>query len=272
MFIIIFNILMSIGLSVLSSFTFWKVNAPIDFYKPLIIFISSLIVLLGVWFIFLNLIGIFFDHKKINKVDRKIAHFFLYQGIQYINIHAGCRVKMVGRSRLPKNNQRFLFVCNHRSNFDPMLAYVLLKDYHIGFITKPSNFKIPMGGRLMKHLYFQGINRDDPLQSLEVMKKATQLMQDGVTSIGVFPEGTRSKDGKTMGEFHEGVFNIAIRSKKPIVVCSLNGTEKVHKRFPRPTKVQLHVLQTLNYEDYAGIPAKQICDNVKALIQEDLNK
>ena len=61
-----------------------------------------------------------------------------------------CRVKITlrGLEKLPAE-VKWLFVSNHRSNFDPLIAMWALRKYGIAFITKPENLKIPIAGRLM---------------------------------------------------------------------------------------------------------------------------
>lgn len=269
----IFTWLMALGLPTLGCLTFWKVEHFYDIYRPVVLFIAGAVGSMVFLFIVCYIIGfITVNMKKEYQKPSRFHRFIINNGMAYIRRLAGIVVKVKGKEKLPKNGS-VLVVSNHRSNFDNfLLSEKFFMHRDIAFISKPSNFKIPIVGFFMTRLLYLKIDKNDLLQSLEVIKKATNLMANDVTSIGVFPEGTRSKDGKTMGEFHEGVFNIAIRSKSPIVVCSVNGTEKVHKRFPRLTKVDVHILQVLTYEDYAGLPAKQLSDNVKAMIMNDLNK
>ena len=61
--------------------------------------------------------------------------------------YAGVRIHFTGAELLPKEG-RFVFVCNHRSMFDPLVAVYTLRDYNLAFISKPSNLKIPYVGKL----------------------------------------------------------------------------------------------------------------------------
>ena len=199
-----------------------------------------------------------------------IAYFLLIDGIHYITNHALVRVKVIGRSRLPKNGQRFLLVCNHRSRFDPMTQLVILKDHHLAYISKPSNFKAPLGGKLMKICHFQGIIREDPLQSLEIMNTCTDLLKNDICSVGVYPEGTRTKDNVLL-PFHEGVFGIATKAKCPIVVATTRGTEKVHKNFPfHISYVNFDIVKTIYPEEYEDKPLKVISDEVREMMLDHL--
>ena len=273
MFIGLSTFLLALLLAIISAFTFWCVINPWDFYRPIIMFIVFYIALLVTWLIVIEIIGAILNKKKhISKNDYRIAKFLLAEGIQCINNHALIRVKFVGRSRLPKNGQRFLYVSNHKSNFDPMIAYVLLKEYNVPFITKPENFKIPFGGKLMRIVDFQAIQRDDPLKSLDTINNCISLIKQDKCSIGVYPEGTRIHSNE-LGDFHEGVFSIALKAKCPIVISTVRNTEKIHKNFPkRFSYVNFDIVRTIYPEDFSDMTAKALSDMCKEIMNANLER
>ena len=71
-------------------------------------------------FIVVGTISLFVSRKKDRKKPSKWAYFWLSQGIKCINYFSNVDTKIVGANRLPKN-QKFVLVCNHRSNYDPMI-------------------------------------------------------------------------------------------------------------------------------------------------------
>ena len=124
----------------------------------------------------------------------------------------------------------------------------------------------------MKACCYLSIDRYDKLKSLEVMKEASELIASNSTSIGVFPEGTRSEDA-TLGAFHEGVFSIAKKTNCPIVITSIKGTENIHKNFPkRKTVVELEVLKILYPSDYESMVSKEISDYARELMFKSLGQ
>lgn len=125
-----------------------------------------------------------------------------------------------------------MFVGNHRSNFDPIIEWLVLKPWDIAFISKGENFKIPFFGRIIRKCCFMPIDRENPRKALRTINKASDLLQSGEVSIGVYPEGTRSKTGELL-PFHDGVFHIAKKAGTPIVVMSIRGTEQIHKNVLR---------------------------------------
>ena len=147
-----------------------------------------------------------------------------------------------------------------------------LKKYDLAFLTKDSNYKIPFFGMFLYGCCYYPLDRSDQLQSLEIFKKSSELIASGNASVCVFPEGTRQQE-KVLGDFHEGVFNIALRAKCPVVVVTADGGEQVHKRFPwRSTRVNIDILGTIPYDELEGQTAKAISDRVHGIIYDHLEK
>lgn len=265
-------ILIAAALAVTGSFTFWPVTHGYDFYRPIVLFIGGFIVGIALIWIFIDLIGRICGSKEETDVKPKaICRFALHNGMACIRRLCLITCKVIHKEKMPVN-KNYLLVCNHRSNFDNFLiSEKLSMNKFLAFITKPSNTKIPLANRLLPQLGYLKIDREDPLQSLQVMKAASDKITNKLTSIAVFPEGTRSKDGN-LGPFHEGVFNIAIKSQCPIVICTIKGTENVKKKFPLPTRTKLEVVGVLNFDEYEGMPAKQISETVRGIIEENLSR
>ena len=76
-----------------------------------------------------------------------------------------------------------------------------------------------------------------------------------------------------LGDFHEGVFNIAIKAKCPVVVVTFKNTENIHKNFPkRSTKVKMKIVSTIPYEYFQDKTAKQLSDEVHEIMLRDLSR
>lgn len=164
-----------------------------------------------------------------------------------------CRLKIhvSGTEKIPKD-QRVLFVCNHRSKFDPIITWHILKKWDIAFISKPENFQIPIFGRLIRRCCFLPIDRENPRNAIKTIQKAAKLIKSDQVSVGVYPEGTRSEDSKLL-PFHNGVFKIAQKANVPIVILTVRGTEKIHKNYPfHSSEVYLDVLDVIPVEELAG--------------------
>ena len=81
--------------------------------------------------------------------------------IKLLRIH----VHTNGIEKIPKD-AKVLFVCNHRSNFDPILTWYALKKWKIAFVSKPENFKIPLFGRIIRKCCFMPIDRENPRKAI----------------------------------------------------------------------------------------------------------
>ena len=263
------TLLGAIALAITGSLTFWPVKSGIDFYIPIVLFIVGYIAMLLLWWIFIDIVGRIRYFRKDRSKVCKVARFLLVTALRYVDNHALARVKIINKNLMPKG-ERFLFIQNHTSRFDPMITNAYFGKYDIGFITKPSNFKIPLAKRLMPHLFYQAIDREDRMQSLNVMKNSIELIENNVTSIGVYPEGTRHKDA-VLGEFHEGVFNICIKAKCPLVVTVIKNANMVHKNFPfKCTKVTVEIVEVIPYAQMEGKTAKALSDEVRELMLSHL--
>ncbi|MCQ6961249.1 lysophospholipid acyltransferase family protein [Mucilaginibacter aquariorum] len=133
-------------------------------------------------------LGGYSAHKKC--VD--ILNFFLTSTFYII----GNKVIFINKQNLPVGRP-IIFLANHQSLFDipPMIYY--LRKYHAKFISKVELTKgIPSISFNLRHGGGANIDRKDPRQSItELVKFATRMKENRWGAV-IFPEGTRSKDGK----------------------------------------------------------------------------
>lgn len=259
------------SLSIVGSLTFWPVHHWWDFYIPIVLYMAGWIVGIGVLFLIEFIAGRFIDQKKEYTKVSRWARFWFNNGLVFICNHAHIWVKAEGKYKIPQQ-EKFMLVCNHRSKFDNFVITNQLGKRDIAFITKKENKKIPVANAFFPGLCYVAVDREDKMQSLMAFKRAATILEDNIASIGVFPEGTRQTEN-TIGEFHEGVFNIAIHAKAPIVVTTIKNTDKVAKRWPwRATTVEWEVVAVLTYEDYQDLPAKALSDKIHRMMEKSLTK
>ncbi len=199
------------------------------------------------WLLLMCVLALFVDTRK-NYMHNSKLHRSLVKPVLYaLNFFAGTRIKASGLEKIPTDS-RFLLICNHRSNFDPLVTWQLLWNYDLAFICKPPIFRIPVFGRIIRRFCFMPINREDPRQAMKSINYAASLIQNDEVSIGVYPEGTRSMDCHLL-EFHCGVLKIAQKANVPVVVTSVQGTENIKRNCPwRRTDVQFDVLEVIPAE------------------------
>ena len=268
MFLELIILLFDIGLTSLVTY-FIPVGHYYHYFAPLLLLIGFYFVSIGLLWVILICFSWLYPKDKEYKRPHKLASFLLRNGMWLVCFHGRVKFKIKDYDSLPK--ERFLLVCNHLSKFDPMLIAAKYGKLQLGFISKPTNFKVPVAGHFMKASSYLSIDRYDKLKSLEVMNEATRLIKEDLCSIGVFPEGTRMDNPHGLGEFHEGVFTIAIKANAPIVVSTIQGTEKIHKNFPkRRSYVTYNILKVLYPSDYEGMTPKAVSELVRNMMLDSI--
>lgn len=228
-------------------------------------------ILLLLLFPFVAIGSLFIDPKKEYEKNspffRKILYWYTWLGLKL------CRVKVrtEGMENVPQNS-RFVLVGNHRSNWDPLIVWYVFRKYDVAFLSKESNFKVPVFGRWVRKCCFMKIDRENPKNALKTVEKASELMKKDEVSIGVYPEGTRNKENKELLPFHNSVFKIAQKADAPIVVIAMDGAEEIRKRTPwKRTNVSLRVCDVIAAEDVAAMRTAEIGKRVRDKITEALN-
>lgn len=180
----------------------------------------------------------------------------------------GIRVHSEGLEKLPKG--RFLLVGNHRSNFDPILTWYVLRDRNLAFVSKPENFQIPIFGRIIRRCCFLPIDRENPRNAIRTINKAAKLLEKNQVNMAVYPEGTRSKDG-TLLPFHNGVFKIAQKAEVPIVVAAISGTEQIHRNcFRRKSEVHLEIVDVISAQTVKESRTAELGERVRMGLKDAL--
>ncbi len=204
---------------------------------------------------------LFINSKKVYEKPNKYFVFVVTLVHRLLFTVANVRVKTIGKEKLP--NGRFLLVSNHRSAYDPLCTWVSMHEKEIVFISKEENLTKPLVGKWAKVLGCIPIDREDARKAVKTINKASELICEDKVSVGVYPEGTRS-EGLELLPFHNAVFKIAQKAKVPIVVMTIDGSEKIKKRFLfRRTKVVITITDVLNTEYILSNGTKEIGERVR---------
>lgn len=182
------------------------------------------------------------------------------------------RVKTVFRGMEKFPNEPFVLVSNHISNFDPVVVLSKVKGRKIAFISKPSNFKIPVAGPYTHNAGFLAIDRENAMKAMRTIKRAAELVVSEEMIMGIYPEGTRSKTGELL-EFKEGAFLLAKRANAPVVVMTTKGTNNIAKRMVlRSTKVDLDVIEVIDKETVQNTRLSDLSARVRESIANALQQ
>ena len=232
---------------------------------------------LGV-FVFLILLALAFVVIACNRIDKtkpQEGNSKFYRGIakHYIKnlmMLARLKVHTQGLEKLPKDG-RYLLVCNHINDLDPVTLLAHFPKSQLAFISKRENSGMLFVGKLMHRLMCQLINRENDREALRTIITCIDMLKKDMVSVAVFPEGYTSMDG-LLHPFRSGVFKIAQKANVPIVVCTIQNTNKVFKNAKRlkATHVHLHLLDVLYPQDWADMTTVDISNKVHAMMAEDL--
>lgn len=190
--------------------------------------------------------------------------------IESICIVLRMRLDTRGLEKIPENG-RFLLVCNHLSLLDVLVLLLHFRGRELTFITKQENMDMFIIGKLMRRIQCLPLNRDNDREALKTILKAIAVVKEDKASMGLFPEGTRSLDGK-LHHFRSGGFKIAQKCGVPIVVCTIQNTQHVFRNFLRlrSTPIPLHLVEVIGAEELKGITTVDIAARVHAAMASDL--
>ena len=201
----------------------------------------------------------------------KFRHGYARFAMKGIWLLAGGRATVIGLENIPEDHP-VLFVGNHRSIFDIILAGSLIK-YPVGFVAKKELQGTPIT-LIMEEIHCLFLDREDPRQGLKTILTAIDYVKSGI-SMFIFPEGTRCKVEGTFLPFHAGSFKIATKAKVPIVPVTIVGMGDVFEdHYPRLkwAPVVIEFGKPIETADMDRNAQKDLPDKVKALMEETYKK
>jgi 1-acyl-sn-glycerol-3-phosphate acyltransferase len=176
---------------------------------------------------------------------------------------------VTGRENLPEQDG-FVLYANHQGLFD-VLALASDWDRPLAAVLKKELAEVPLLKQIRLCTHSYAMDREDVRQSLTVIKNVTEQVQKGRNFL-IFPEGTRSRNGNIMGEFHGGSFRAAMKAQCPIVpLCFIDSFKVLDEKGSKPVSVQMHYLKPIPYEEYKDMKTVEVAELVKSRIQAVLD-
>ena len=211
------------------------------------------------------------------KNPEKYTEQEMYGHIQHIlqlAIQGGnVTVEVHGKEHIPEENG-FLLVSNHQGMFD-VLAIVANCDAPMGGVYKieldNKGKGIPLIKEIIRCTNSFAMDRNDVRQSLTVIQNVTEELKKGRNYL-IFPEGTRSKNGNVMGEFHGGSFRCAVKAKAPILPIAVIDCHRIlDEKGSKPMSCQVHFLKPIPYEEYKDLKTVDLAALIKSRIQDTID-
>ncbi|HEX4020556.1 MAG TPA: lysophospholipid acyltransferase family protein [Acidobacteriaceae bacterium] len=163
---------------------------------------------------------------------------------------AGIRTHVTGLENVPPGVP-CIFMMNHISNLDPPILLPLIPG-RTAILVKSELMKIPLLGTGMRMGNFVPVERDKKRESaMASIQQASKVIASGV-HITVFPEGTRSRDGRML-PFKKGPFFLAEQTKAPVIPISIYGTEGMMRKGSLkviPADAYVHFHPPVRAQDY----------------------
>lgn len=185
---------------------------------------------------------------------------------------ANVDMKVTGLENIPAaGSGGFMMYANHQGLFD-VVAIAGTCPTPLGIAYKKELANVPVLKQIFQCTKSFALDREDVRQSLTVIQAITREVEEGRNYI-IFPEGTRSKNGNVMGDFHGGSFRCAVKAKCPIIPIAFVDSFKVlDQKGSKRISAQIHYLKPIAYEEYQGMKAAEVAALVKARIQQAIDE
>ena len=148
--------------------------------------------------------------------------YYLMYGLAWIYFKLVTNFKISGKENRPENGP-VIIMANHITAYDPPLVGTIM-NRKVHFMAKKELFSNPILAKILKAVGTFPVKRGKPDRS--AFRESFRLLDNGKV-ICIFPEGTRSKNGK-LGKAKAGSIMIALKSKSPILPV---GIKKVGSQF-----------------------------------------
>lgn len=205
---------------------------------------------------------------QLRKKSVDILNYFLLYGL----IIVGARIRFRGFTSLPQNCP-LIIVSNHQSTFDIPPIVVGFKKHHPKFVSKKELGKnIPSISYNLRHGGSALIDRKNGRQSMVEIAKLGKHIEKENYSASIFPEGTRSKDGKVKRFQYPGIAGLLRTAPSSIIVpLVIDGNSKLTKYGYFPLRFGTTLTFTaLNPIDPKGKDIKELTAEIEEQIKANL--
>jgi 1-acyl-sn-glycerol-3-phosphate acyltransferase len=177
----------------------------------------------------------------------------------------GVKVEVKGLKNVDSHVPR-VYLTNHQSYFDILALFACLP-VSFKFVVKEELMRIPLFGLAMKLTGHVAVDRHDYRKAVKSMNEAAEKIGNGVSML-IFPEGTRSEDGR-LQPFKNGGFRLALKAGCDVVpMAIINSRSIVPKGSLRINKgtFGLHIGKPISVKDYS----KKDIDKLMTRVRESM--
>jgi len=219
----------------------------------------------GIYFIifgtYIIIFSLLFGHERLHPTLPFLTR------IQLLLLGAWVRTK----NKIPKDRQ-YIIMMNHSSFADVFFSVQPLRGKYTAILAS-FNFKIPIWNRMLKSFKAIPVYRKNKLKAIEAIKQAEHLIKNLGYHIVIFPEGTRTIDGKLQA-FKKGGFHMAINTQTPIIPVAVKGGfqyKPKNRWYIKPTIIDIEVGDPINVKNYSINDVDALLNKTHSIFKKLLN-
>ncbi|OZG71811.1 1-acyl-sn-glycerol-3-phosphate acyltransferase [Hahella sp. CCB-MM4] len=205
-----------------------------------------------------------FDHRLVY-----LHRYTCFWAYLYVWSMPAWQVSFIDRHKI-NPRRTYVVVSNHQSLLDILVVFGLF--FHFKWVSKAEIFQVPLIGWNMVLNRYVKLKRGDA-ESIGQMMSAAETHLKGQSSVYLFPEGTRSFDGR-LKSFKPGAFILAKKLGLPILPIVIEGTThalpkhslEFHGRHP----ICVKVMDTIEPESFAQMSDTELAEYTRRKFAEEL--
>lgn len=261
----IYLVLASVSIPIINSYTSF-LHSKNGWWQCPLIFCGVFLALIVLHFAWVVGSVLLVDTKKSPDKFSKYYRTIINATLPMFFKISGVKIHSEGLDLVP-DDQRFLLVCNHIDNFDPVVIMSLLPRAELAFVGKKEIYEtMPIVAKAMHKLHGLPIDRENNREAAKTIIKAVNIIKEDKASVGIFPEGYASLSGELL-PMRNGAFKIAYKAEVPIVVAVIADTKPLrHNIFRRPSDVHFRVLTVISNEELKNINSCELGDKVSEIM------
>ena len=202
---------------------------------------------------------------------RALHMFTCFWASLYTWVNPAWRITIEGRERIAPRTP-YIIVANHQSLLDILVMFRLF--VHFKWVSKIEAFRVPFIGWNMSLNRYIKLRRGDAGSNSRMLAACERTIRAG-SSIMIFPEGTRSRDGK-LRAFKHGAFTLARRLRASILPVVVSGTGRALPRrgfvLSGVHTISIRVLDEIPADEWIDQPVEAMAERVRQMFAVELGE